>query len=1056
MSPLQNKLTVRETALVRKAAGELFPKLSPAYLGEVFVLAVEKFSLDFRAALSRLYWLDRNHYFSDKKKSDLAEGKSPEQMAELLAFPKSRVLSYLAKHGPLESEKLESVYGTLHRREDPAALAELAEERILDAMRSWLLGLHLPRYYFERTAPAEIARHILLNRAYKIQARSGEAPPVNLHFTGPLGTQTRWFDGRRLFEVEDEIEETYYRAQKIYNFSCYPLRGEKDGSLFLYLGESRDDDGLSEAFASCGPDYLVRHAPMEIRRRYERLWEKTRRSQNIEIETSKKSETGEYRLMIAFPKFTIRHFFSNVTRVLQRYDIQITRKYVSAFGGKNPVLVSAYYSKKPFPKDILGDLISVSLYPPNRLADLVNAFQLSPDEANFGSAAIYFLRQFITVPVSDLTALEKKFPGDRELGELLRGLQRKSDKDAFSEAELTDFIHDKPAFLKEAYALFRSRFHPREHRPELFFSAQKEKFLASVESGLSREQEKLVWQWVVRFIESIARTNFFLVSKGALSFFLKQGFLRGGGYESEPHGVIFVVSKTFYGFHIRFEEIARGGIRILHSRTLDQLERNGRSLFEECFSLALTQQKKNKDIPEGGAKGVLLLTQLTPAGSDGREHAASAFKKYVDAVLDLLLPSGKNSIRFFPKEPELLFFGPDEGTAELMDWAARRARERGYPHWLSFTTGKSAELGGISHIDYGITTRGVREYVHELLRTLKIPEASVTKVQTGGPDGDLGSNEILFSRDKTIAVVDGSGVLYDPKGLDRAELCRLAKKRVTASHFSTRLLGNGGFLVRVEDAKVRLPGGELVANGEVFRNQFHLHPMLRADLFVPCGGRPKSVNLSNWEKLLDEKGAPRFRWIVEGANLFITQEARIKLEERGAILFKDSSTNKGGVTSSSLEVLASLALPDGVFLRNLTQVKNRIPASRKKFVAEVCDVIVQNARQEFGLLWREWKEKGGSLSRLSDELSERIISMTHEMSRAGLADDPHLRDAALRRHIPASLLRLTSLKSQVSKIPSLYLRAVVNRTLAKEFVYQHGLHAGFEAYREFIEDFGSR
>jgi NAD-specific glutamate dehydrogenase len=40
-------------------------------------------------------------------------------------------------------------------------------------------------------------------------------------------------------------------------------------------------------------------------------------------------------------------------------------------------------------------------------------------------------------------------------------------------------------------------------------------------------------------------------------------------------------------------------------------------------------------------------------------------------------------------------------------------------------------------------------------------ESAVTKLQTGGPDGDLGSNEILVSHDKTIAIVDGSGVLCD-------------------------------------------------------------------------------------------------------------------------------------------------------------------------------------------------------------------------------------------------------------------------------------------------------
>jgi glutamate dehydrogenase len=38
---------------------------------------------------------------------------------------------------------------------------------------------------------------------------------------------------------------------------------------------------------------------------------------------------------------------------------------------------------------------------------------------------------------------------------------------------------------------------------------------------------------------------------------------------------------------------------------------------------------------------------------------------------------------------------------------------------------------------------------------------------TGGPDGDLGSNEILLGNEKIIGVVDGSGVLFDPEGINR-------------------------------------------------------------------------------------------------------------------------------------------------------------------------------------------------------------------------------------------------------------------------------------------------
>ena len=39
-------------------------------------------------------------------------------------------------------------------------------------------------------------------------------------------------------------------------------------------------------------------------------------------------------------------------------------------------------------------------------------------------------------------------------------------------------------------------------------------------------------------------------------------------------------------------------------------------------------------------------------------------------------------------------------------------------------------------------------------------------VMTGGPDGDLGSNEIKMSKSKILAVIDGSGILYDPNGIE--------------------------------------------------------------------------------------------------------------------------------------------------------------------------------------------------------------------------------------------------------------------------------------------------
>jgi glutamate dehydrogenase len=63
----------------------------------------------------------------------------------------------------------------------------------------------------------------------------------------------------------------------------------------------------------------------------------------------------------------------------------------------------------------------------------------------------------------------------------------------------------------------------------------------------------------------------------------------------------------------------------------------------------------------------------------------------------------------------------------------------------------------------------------------------------------------LLSSDKTVAIIDGSGVLADPHGLNREELVRLAKLRVPVGNFDTAKLSKEGYLVRVEDQDVKLP-----------------------------------------------------------------------------------------------------------------------------------------------------------------------------------------------------------------------------------------------------------
>ena len=54
-------------------------------------------------------------------------------------------------------------------------------------------------------------------------------------------------------------------------------------------------------------------------------------------------------------------------------------------------------------------------------------------------------------------------------------------------------------------------------------------------------------------------------------------------------------------------------------------------------------------------------------------------------------------------------------------------------------------------------------------------------------------------------VIDGSGTIFDPEGLNRGELVRLAKARIMVNNFDRSKLSKDGYLILVEDRDVTLP-----------------------------------------------------------------------------------------------------------------------------------------------------------------------------------------------------------------------------------------------------------
>lgn len=789
----------------------------------------------------------------------------------------------------------------------------------------------------------------------------------------------------------------------------------------------------------------------------------------FEIEGSR-----EKRLVVAYRQGSAMGMFGALSDLYHYYGLTSSRKYVEQFS--NGITVMSLYLR-PLPPSlatarhppieasihqIMKEVSLLYCIPQNKFRTHFASGRLSLQETIYAHCVWVFVGHFLNRLGSEYTSLSSILdPNNSVHAEILAKIKRRLRTETFTADYIMEIIHQYPDMIRSLYLAFanthyvQTRGEQDDFLPTLSYLRLKvskimndDELKVLIAKGTANEHHEIVMTAFRIFNAAVLKTNFYTPTKVALSFRLDPSFLPQVEYPQPLYGMFLVISSEFRGFHLRFRDISRGGIRIVRSRNRETYSINARSLFDENYNLANTQQRKNKDIPEGGSKGVILLDV------HHQDKTRVAFEKYIDSILDLLLPLRspgiKDPIVDLHGQPEILFMGPDENTADLVDWATEHARARGAPWWKSFFTGKSPRLGGIPHDKYGMTTLSVREFVLGIYRKLHLNPANVRKLQTGGPDGDLGSNEILLGNEKYVSVVDGAGVVVDPNGLDHDELLRLARKRVMISEYDLSKLSPEGYRVLVEDSDVRLPTGEVVHNGMIFRNTFHLRGHPKYDVFVPCGGRPESIDLGTVGKLISD-GKSVVPYIVEGANLFITQDAKLRLEKAGAILFKDASANKGGVTSSSLEVLASLSFDDAGFVENMcVRADGTEPEFYTEYVREVQETIRQNARLEFEAIWREHQQTGLPRSTLSDTLSVAITSLDEELQKSDLWQKEDFRRSVLTDALPNLLLEQIGLDLILDRVPDNYLRSIFGSFLASRFVYEYGNNSSHFAFFDFM------
>jgi len=721
-----------------------------------------------------------------------------------------------------------------------------------------------------------------------------------------------------------------------------------------------------------------------------------------------------------------------------------------------------------------------------------------------------FLKELVTLKCfPDTDEIERVFVGPKLVtgnqGNLIRVMVSfihqmlvHADINQYSLLHVEEGLCRHPELTTRIVKAFHLKFHPKK-RDEKGYKKERKELLMLVEhldTGHEHNdiRRKNILKMAMHFVDYTLKNNFFRNNKSSFAFRLDPKYLNLVPYERAlhfpelPYAVFFVQGMYFIGFHIRFKDLSRGGLRTVFPQLFEQMISERNHVFSECYHLAHTQQKKNKDIPEGGSKGVIFLEpyerlfaesdvlskELTRGGLTEEEikHALEKFKKqqkiqylyqtqraFIHSFMTLLnchedgTLKSKDVIDYW-KKPEYIYLGPDENMHnEMIRWIAHYSQTVGYKPGNAFISSKPTY--GINHKEYGVTSLGVNVYMETTLKHLNInPKTDrFTLKMSGGPDGDVAGNQILNlyrSAPKTaklLTLTDISGTIHDPEGLDLATMVRLFESGSPIACYPPKELHDGGFLLDLKAKKEESAyttktlcwtkkGGKIQKTwlaGSDMNHLFHHHlHRVKTDIFIPAGGRPRTLNQKNYTEFLDAEGNPSSKVIIEGANLYLTPRARHALEHLGVLIIKDSSANKGGVICSSMEILASLILSEEEFLREKPQL-----------MAEILAAIEKKAQSEGELLLKTHSHTGGLLTEISDQISEKINAYTYELLDyldqivlPSHPDDPLVK--ALLGVCPP-LLASKYRKRVIQQLPILHKKAMVACHLASQIVYKKGL-----------------
>ena len=536
--------------------------------------------------------------------------------------------------------------------------------------------------------------------------------------------------------------------------------------------------------------------------------------------------------------------------------------------------------------------------------------------------------------------------------------------------KITSSLVNYPQCAKLFADYFHAKFSPE---PALTFEERQvtlvklEKKFSDYLISVDEVSDDLVLKAIFNLLQASLRTNYYIPKSNGetfLSFKLDSHKVQGMPLPV-PYREIFVYDVGVEGIHLRFGAVARGGLR--WSDRPDDFR-------TEVLSLGKTQQVKNVVIVPVGSKGGFVLRRKITSKEMAATESVKQYRHFVAALLDItdnIDPAGKviapGHVVSYDSEDPYLVVAADKGTANFSDIANEISDD--FHFWLgdAFASGGSV---GYNHKKEAITARGAWECTKLHFKELgkDIMAESITVAGIGDMSGDVFGNGMLLGKMiKLQAAFNHAHIFLDPDptpDTSFAERQRLFDlPRSTWQDYNASLISEGGgiFERKAKEIKLSAPVKKMLdVKQDTMTGEQLIRTILRMQVdLLWFGGIGTYIKSS--DEIHSQVGDPpndavridatacRALVITEGANLGVTQRARIEFNRRNGHLNTDAIDNSAGVNMSDYEVNIKILLKRMLSEGQLATIEERNQLLEQA-TDQVSELVLANNRGQHRLI----------------------------------------------------------------------------------------------------------